>query len=211
MKKVILTTIVIFLSSLAMAAENNYKITIQNLTKGQPISPSVLAVHNSNFKLFQIGEEASQGLQAQAKDGATDLLIEELENNNDVMKVVKASGGIMPGQKVSISLSAKPGSLFSLSSMVARTNDAFVSGKNIPLIANKKHKGVYLLKVYDAGAEMNTESCEHIPAPPCGSPNLGLEGEGFVHFHPGIVGVGDLDLLTDTFGSVVAKVVVEAL
>ena len=50
--------------------------------------------------------------------------------------------------------------------------------------------------VYDAGTEENNESCASIPGPACpeGSGNVESgNGEGFVHVHRGIQGIGDLN------------------
>lgn len=50
-------------------------------------------------------------------------------------------------------------------------------------------------RVYDAGSEANTESCAHVPGPPCGGAGgRAPDGaEGHVALHGGILGVGDLD------------------
>lgn len=49
------------------------------------------------------------------------------------------------------------------------------------------------------GTEDNNEACTHIPGPACAD-TLGNEqagsGEGYVHAHRGIHGVGDLDEAT---------------
>lgn len=52
-----------------------------------------------------------------------------------------------------------------------------------------------VVRVFDAGSEANTERCDQIPGPPCGSAGArALEGaEGHVALHGGILGVGDLD------------------
>ncbi len=50
-------------------------------------------------------------------------------------------------------------------------------------------------RVYDAGTEANTESCAHIPGPPCGNAGVRVTdgAEGVVSHHEGILGIGDLD------------------
>ncbi len=92
--------------------------------------------------------------------------------------------------------------------MLARTNDAFLAIK-APLSFGKD-KVIYLASVYDSGAELNTELCRHIPAPPCNKPGVGTQGgEGFIHPHPGLLNIGDLKPLRDAFASKVAKVIIE--
>ena len=47
--------------------------------------------------------------------------------------------------------------------------------------------------VYDAGSEINDELCISIPGPVCGGAAISPEdGEGYVHIHAGIHGIGDL-------------------
>lgn len=216
MKVVLLITAILLSYSKVTLAKSqrssNYRVTIQNLTKGQPITPSVIAIHRYGFSMLSIGEQASPGLQKQAKDGATDILIQELEANDYVKDVVQTEGVVLPGQSASVEIQANRRHKISLTSMLARTNDAIAAAKNLTLPRHRGHKSVYLLKVYDAGAETNTESCSHIPAPPCNNPFSGPDnGEGFVHDHPGIQGIGDLDALRDSFGNVVVKVTIEKI
>ncbi len=50
-------------------------------------------------------------------------------------------------------------------------------------------------RVFDAGTEADTESCEHIPGPPCGNPGVRVtaDAEGSIHLDGGILGIGGLD------------------
>jgi hypothetical protein len=53
---------------------------------------------------------------------------------------------------------------------------------------------VIYANVWDAGTEANNELSTHIPGPPFGGAMRDVgDAEGFVHIHPGIHGVGDLD------------------
>ena len=81
-----------------------------------------------------------------------------------------------------------------MTGMLASSNDAFtaISGKAFP------RKSVsYMAETYDAGSEVNNESCAYVPGPPCtaGSGNLRAEGgaEGFITIHNGIKGGSDLN------------------
>jgi hypothetical protein len=53
----------------------------------------------------------------------------------------------------------------------------------------------------DSGTEENNENCSSIPGPNCTAIAPGNtadeNGEGFVHVHRGVIGVGDLPLDTD--------------
>lgn len=46
------------------------EVTITNLTQGIYYTPFVVAAHDDSFHIFQVGEEASEALQAQAEGGA---------------------------------------------------------------------------------------------------------------------------------------------
>ena len=191
---------------------SRYQITIKNITKGQPLTPAVVATHGLGLKLFALGEEASAGLKALAVDGVTDGLVSELKGNSAVRSVAIGTGVIMPGRSEEITISVEKPSFISLASMLARTNDAFAGGRFLRLPSKSGVKVAYLLNVYDAGAEVNTESCAHIPAPPCDSHEVGeAEEGGFVTAHSGIHGIGDLQVLRDAFGNAAAKVVIEKL
>lgn len=97
--------------------------------------------------------------------------------------------------------------------MLVSTNDAFVgldrytlpSGFSAAFSATSVD-----VPAYDAGSEANTESCDHIPGPPCGSPGVRVTdgAEGFVHVHRGIRGVGDLDDSAKDWKNPVARVIV---
>ena len=212
--KLMLTTLVVFLAASLSHATNlsTYKVTVVNLTNGQPITPAFVAVHAPGFNLYELGEPASEGLQLQAKDGGIDKLKEEATANSLVKATTNIAGVVMPGQKGEVTFSSQENRLISLSSMLARTNDAFIGTKNMPLPRKKGQKYARLLRVYDAGAEANTESCAHIPAPPCDSHQADTaSNEGFVTVHPGIQNIADLDAIRDAFPSIGAKVIIEKL
>ena len=184
-----------------------YRVTVVNLTKGQPLTPPVVVIHREQAKLVGLGHPASSGLAELAQDGATAMLVDELKARNDVLVVATGDGVIMPGEKAEIIIERRQRDRidFSVFSMLARTNDAFIK-------ARANYTGVYLAKVYDAGVEQNTEDCAHIPAPPCGNHNVGTGGgEGFVRPHEGLHLGRDLNGLRDTFASVAAKIIVQKL
>ena len=60
---------------------------------------------------------------------------------------------------------------------------------------------------YDAGTEINDESCDSIPGPVCGGEGMsGEDGEGFVSVHRGIHGVADLPAETYDWRNPVASI-----
>ncbi len=192
---------------------NEYKITIVNLTKGQPITPPLVTIHSPDSQLFHLGQETSSGLKELSQDGNTDTLLSELNANSKFIRSQVGEGIILPGQKTEIKIVANKDNIFrfkvSVVAMLARTNDAFIAIDKASLPV-KKAKVVYLASVYDSGAEFNTELCRHIPAPPCNQAGVGTQGgEGFVHPHPGLQNIGDLKPIRDAFASKAAKVIIE--
>lgn len=49
--------------------QKRYRVTIENLTTGQPFSPGVAVTHTQAASLFQVGSAASAGIRAIAEDG----------------------------------------------------------------------------------------------------------------------------------------------
>jgi hypothetical protein len=174
---------------------SDYRVTIQNLTYDQVISPPVVVVHDGRFRLFAPGEQAGAELAALAEDGMTGPLAGLLEVSRGVADYAVAGGGIPPGGSVTVDLHAGGRArLFSLAGMLISTNDAFVGVDGYALHSDTCAASV-AAPAYDAGSETNTESCDHIPGPPCGNPGVRVTdgAEAFVHVHRGIQGVGDLD------------------
>jgi hypothetical protein len=80
MKHIVLTGLLFALP--AFASSNTYDITITNLTKGQPLTPAVIAMHAPGTEIFTLGQPASEGLAQLAEDAQTDGLVSELEAQN---------------------------------------------------------------------------------------------------------------------------------
>jgi hypothetical protein len=104
--------------------------------------------------------------------------------------------------------------MISLAGMLVSTNDAFVGldGYTLPFGLFNSLKDTSIdAPAFDAGSEANTESCAHIPGPPCGSPGVRVTdgAEGFVHVHRGIQGVGELDASTKDWRNPVARISIE--
>ena len=204
--------ILVFGFNTAHAAESMmYRVSITNLTKGQVMTPPVVVVHRKSFALFTLGEEASEGLKRQARDGDPTLLTEELATANGVVNFTVGSGPIVPGETQEIEFSGTPKGLLLVSSMLATTNDALAAHRGLALSPAGGKTKVEFLRVYDAGAEVNDELCAHIPGPPCGNPFVDTDdNEGFVHFHPGLGLQGDLDQ-SHTFANIAARIVIERI
>lgn len=190
----------------------SYHIEITNLTKGQPITPPMIALHNQAYDLYTLGKPASTGLAMLAKDGAAAELISEVMLHNPNSTIVPTGQLIFPGETLKIDMMTTSNQLVSFAAMLARTNDAFIAMQNIDIKRLKDNMMTMLVPVYDAGAETNNESCTYIPAPPCNNPHVDtVDNEGFVHPHPGVYGAGDLVLTRDAIASHAALITIKKM
>ncbi len=207
--------------AIAKGRSLKYEVTVTNITKGQILSPAVVASHKPGLEpIFKLGEKASPELAAAAEDAALDPLISMLEMNPQVAEVgtlLGINGPILPGETASIILDA--GDAFRLNrismvGMLVTTNDGFygldASAAALPLnVGGWGLSETYLVPAYDAGSERNSESCMYIPGPPCGNHSHdNSAAEGFVHIHSGIHGVGDLNPAEFDWLNPVAKVTI---
>jgi hypothetical protein len=221
-------------ASLSRASENaptrTFDITIQNLTTagGQTFTPPLVALHQGSKKFFQVGKAASFGIQEIAENGNLDPMIQGLMGDHKVSSYSVAASGdglpaalLQPGEAVTVSLSAKPGSQFvSFASMLICTNDGF-TGVNGGKLPNKiGEEAEFYAYAYDAGTEINTEDFADL-VPPCpalsgvpsdmpgtGMSNPDLAEGGAVYVHPGIHGNADLDPSIHGWAGPVSKLTV---
>lgn len=197
-----IATAALTLSGVALAQgqsifEATYEVTVTNLTRGQYFTPMIVTTHSSGAALFEPGAEPSAALADLAEGGATDGLAMALEDANAAFDIQYTGGGLIgPGESrtVTIDASLRGYNKLSLAGMLLPTNDTFVGVDALPLTALRSTPVDAYAFAWDAGSEINDESCAHIPGPQCGGEpfSMGL-GEGYVHISPGIQGVGDLD------------------
>ena len=170
-----------------------YRVKITNITRGQHFTPILVASHRAGVELFSVGEPASEELAALAEGGATDPLAAALRADPDVAGMAVSEGLLGPGESVVVTVRTRRGAnRISLAGMLLPTNDGFVSLNSVlaPCYGARTYNAV----AYDAGSEPNDEDCAHIPGPLCDGegPSPDEDGEGYVHVHAGIHGIGDL-------------------
>lgn len=170
-----------------------YEVVITNLTRGQILSPPVVATHRPGFQIFEVGMPASPELAAVAEDASNAGLETLLDGNRRVSDRQSGGAPIPPGQSAAIEIRADRWSTrLSAVGMLVVTNDAFFgfNGVKLPRWGSATYRAV----AYDAGSEGNSELCSQIPGPPCGNGGVRntATAEGFVHVHAGIHGIGDL-------------------
>jgi len=139
-----------------------------------------------------------------------------LNANRRVVDVQNSGDLLKPGMSVTVIVSAAHGARHvSIASMMLPTNDGFIALDSVktPWYGS----ATYFSPGYDAGTELNDESCANIPGPTCGgvgpspssSPGGYNEGdEKYVHIHRGMHGIEDLKAHVYDWRNPVAKITV---
>ena len=84
-KKTLLSTSLIFAAASSQAAQLD--VTITNLTHGIHFTPFVVAGHDANTHIFQVGEAATDELQAQAEGGDISGLVTQERRLSKIQQV----------------------------------------------------------------------------------------------------------------------------
>ena len=191
-----------------------FEVTVTNISQGEIFTPIMVASHRRGVKLFNLGEKASTELEMLAESGNTQPLTELLVNSGKALDVVTAADVLHPGQSVTLRVKTNVYNRHvSVASMLVPTNDAFfaVNGVRGPLLYKQR---TVLSPAYDAGSETNDELCVSIPGPPdiCAGEGFNANsGEGYVHIHPGIHGIGDLNAASHDWRNPVAKITIRLI
>ncbi len=178
-----------------MATQATYRVTVHNLTNGQPFTPLGVVIHESGYQPWQLGSAVTVGLETLAESGDPAAFLADADTNNAVaMSASSSNGPFAPGssETVSISVNHTASLQLSVASMLANTNDAFTGVRNWSIGGLAVGESLSTLShVFDAGTEANTETAGTMPGPAAG-------GEGFN------VARDDLDRLTIHRGVVTA-------
>jgi hypothetical protein len=204
-------------------------VEITNQTNAQYFTPLLVAAHDSDLRLFEIGTEASAALQAMAEGGVLTGLIDQVAAAGANFVADPAGGLLGPGQSTVavLDVNRRYASHLSITAMLLPTNDGFVGLSALP-IPLRPGRYVYDLKGHDAGTEANDElitgggapGVPGIPADPGGNAGTGGTGAAgpdhnpLVHVHRGILGdldpdggVSDLDSSVHRWDGPVARMV----
>ena len=224
-------TSALILGSVATTSVNaaQLEISVSNITHGNYFTPVLIAAHNADTHLFEVGGMATPSLQKMAEGGAIADLAADVTGASGVTVENPAAGLMAPGAKADgIMLDSGDNTHLSLVAMVLPTNDAFVG---LDSWAIPTTPGTYTinLNAYDAGTEANDEIINGGGAP--GTPGIpaapgmdgGSNGTGLtdsssndkVHIHPGVLGdtdaaggASDLDSRIHRWLNPVARLVV---
>lgn len=194
----------------------HYRVTVADLTRGQPFTPPAVAAHRADVELFAVGEPASDAIQQLAENGDLGPLVSAIDDaGNAIGDAAVGQGPLVPEDDpggtgrpfyATLHLSTDASATFlSFASMLIATNDGFVGLDTVPLPERVNEARTYYANGYDAGTERNTERFEDL-VPPAQSLIQGGEPTGgtaesdpdlatdfVVSPHPGIRGGADLD------------------
>ncbi|NRB36855.1 MAG: hypothetical protein HRU20_00140 [Pseudomonadales bacterium] len=206
-KKITLGTILIFSATLVWA--DYYAVTVTNISKGSLFTPLFFATHKAGPTFFALGDTASDELAMLAEGGATGPLADALIATGKVKDTAFTEDVLMPGASVTVKLKAGHHAKYlSMASMILPSNDGFIALQSVKLPKGRKGKTFYS-PVYDSGSEENNELCSSIPGPCGGEGYSSDDGEGYIHIHSGIHGVGDLSTADHDWRHVIAKITVK--
>ena len=206
------------LATVALGAQANegrwtYEVTVTNITYNQRFTPLLLATHKPEIRFFTLGQPAISELVTLAEEGNVAPLRALLQASPLVNATAAGNGLLDPGKSISFQIQGNPWrDRLSLAAMLIPTNDAFVSLDAVQLPFPGWPTQIYTARAYDAGSEVNDELCTSIPGPffaECGGSGGGAKvngGEGFVHVHRGIHGVGNLKASERDWRNPVAEV-----
>ncbi len=212
----------IALSTTAMAGgkDRMYRVTIQNATLGQPVAPSVIATHNDAFQLFEVGPAPMPGdagyddyfaLAAMAETGYPFHVLDQVSASYGVWDAValpKDNGPgvppvLFPSESNSTIISASGNAkLLTTVAMLGLTNDAIYAVRGVELPRGVGDIVRVSADAYDVGSEANAESAATVGAlgstedNPVTGEGINEGGEGYIHVHAGIHGVGGPDGLS---------------
>jgi len=195
-----------------------YEVTVTNITRAQQFTPLLVATHRASVRLFKVGRPASAELATLAEEGDVAPLKAALDANPDVGRTAVGAGLTDPGQSKTVRIETRRAfDRLSVAAMLIPTNDAFMAlnGFDLDELAEGERRVVTVRVVaYDAGSERNDELCSSIPGPSfveCGGPGGGAKvggGEGFVHIHNGIHGIGSFNPAERTWLNPVAEITI---
>jgi hypothetical protein len=198
--------------------EGQYRVTLENLTRGQAMTPPVIVTHDGRFRLFRVGRRASAEIRALAENGHEAPLLVALSANSRVSDLAAALDPLVSGSDPGATALPSSGSLligadrrhpfFSLVSGFACTNDGFTALSRARFAAGGA--SVFFPAAYDARTERNTEdfadlvpACQSLAGISTGDAgtnvsNPALAENGGVIRHRGLA--GGVDLVPDHHG-----------
>ena len=173
--------------------------TLENRTKGQPITAPVVVVHDRNVDVLSYTRPRELlGIDILSESGDGEQLMDTLASRPGVVSVAQwnVEGAIAPGESYTGNARAFIGSTISIVGMFACTNDGYiVASAEVQGTTVTVSRTASVATVFDSGAENNDETSETVPC--LGGVEAGISegvGENGRSEHPGIIGSGDLNV-----------------
>jgi len=166
----LLGTAAVVVSGLSVGAAQAATLTtveIEVAHNGNPlfITPLYSAFHSNNFDAFNVGENASAGVEAVAETGAAATLAAErqaVDPSSVATVVTGANGPVFSGETATTTLDVDLGAntQFSFLAMVLPSNDIFIGSDDSITLTDLISTGTQQITVdlshfYDAGTEQN--------------------------------------------------------
>jgi hypothetical protein len=167
------------------------QITIEDVTTGQPFSPSVFESHTTDAApLFRLGDKASDALVAVAEGGNIGpYSVGAAMNKDSSIWDAQLAIHTLPGQTRTIVVHVdKDHPLIDAVWMLGNTNDGFAGFAGFDAFALTGPKTIEV-RGYDAGSEKNSEKKGFLGA--LGAGNDRDPENGVIAYHAGIRGDAD--------------------
>jgi hypothetical protein len=190
-----------------------YRVTVANLTRGQPFTPPAVAAHLPEVEVFAVGDEANEPTRQIAENGNLDPLVSLIGDTDAIRGAAVGDAPLVPEDDpadtgnpyyTELDLEADEDARYlTFIAMLIATNDGIVGLDTVPLPRAVNASRTYYANGYDVGTEQNTELFADL-VPPAKTLILGGEPEGTAESdsdiaedgvitpHPGIQGVGNL-------------------
>jgi hypothetical protein len=187
-----------------------YKVTITNLTPGQPLAPVMVATHRPGLEFFEDGGAPSDQLARLAEAGDGQPMADMLAALPNVDEAKLSTTGLtFPGNSTTVMISSRRTfTHISVGAMLGATNDAFFAVRDVA-VPWFRSKVTYMAPAYDAGSETNDELSSTVAGLGGEGYSPNDDGEGFVHIHNGIHGIGNLVPATHGWLNPTARIVIE--
>ncbi|MEE9328414.1 MAG: spondin domain-containing protein [Cocleimonas sp.] len=170
-----------------------YKVTVNNVTANQPLSPAIVVIHKPSYRTFRAGQPASLAIENLAEGGSNQPLLDEASADGGFVASISGAAPIGPGGSDSLELSTgdETGFIISVAAMLVNTNDAFVGVSSNKIAGLEVGESFRMhIPVWDAGTEVNSEAAGTMPGPADGGEGFNASRDGdanFVAIHQGVI------------------------
>jgi hypothetical protein len=191
----------------------SYRVTVANLTRGQPFTPPAVALHQPSVEVFSVGDPANEATQQIAENGNLGPLSTLISETNAIRGSAVGDQPLVPeadpGQtglpyfdELHVSADASATHLTFIGMLIA-TNDGIVGLDTVGLPTDVNESKTLYANGYDVGTEQNTELFADLVPPAktliiggepegTGESNPDIAEDGVIRPHAGIQGVGNL-------------------